>query len=957
MDRNSVDIPEVFRRAFEEDNGWGKGAGNGDDGGNGGRRPSGRPWWSYRWLWIALLVLILFLSLNWIVTTYTEWLWFSALNYNDVWLTQWLVRILTFLIFFTVAVAILLINWRSAFTGARQVKSRSRLRILELPGMGRLVSLSAVVVAFIFAAAGGSQWEKLLLFFNRQPYGVDDPIFNLDVGFYLFQLPVYRLLQGWFIPLLIITLLGVVGLYMADSWTSFQRGRWRPSFPPLLRRHVAILATFLLLFWAIGYWLDIYELLYSPGGVAFGASYTDLKASLPALYVQLGLMTLVAVLMAVNILRQAWRPLLVAGGLWLLATILMANVYPALLQRYAVEPNELTREHPYIEHNIKFTRLAFGLDKVDARPFGNVSELTNRDLAEHTEVLQNVRLWDYRPLQQTYAQLQELRPYYAFSSIDIDRYDLNGEIRQVMLAGRELNKANLSAPSWVNQKLQFTHGYGVVMNPVDQVTPEGRPAFFIQDLPPQSSVPLEVNRPEIYYGELINDVVFVGSGLAEFDYPVGVQNANSSYEGEGGVQLSNIWRRMAFAIRFGETNLLLSEYITPETRVLLHRQIRERVMQITPFLALDNDPYLVVADGRLIWMLDGYTLSNSFPYASRTEQGFNYIRNAVKITIDAYDGTVNYYLADPNDPIIQAYNQAFPGLFQPLDDMPSTLKAHIRYPEDMFLVQTRQYLKYHMTDVQVFYNQEDLWEIPLEVFDNNQQPIEPYYVIMSLPDETGTEFLLIQPYTPTGKDNMIAWLAARNDPPHYGELVVYELPKQELVFGPSQVEARVDQDPEISAQISLWNQRGSRVIRGNLLVIPMGSSFLYVEPLYLLAESSELPELKRVIVASGDRIAMRETLEDALVALVQAGPSVDEIVEEVTTATDTIEEVEGSAAGQPAETIPPELATLEELIRSADAHFQAAEEAQRAGDWGAYGRELDALRQDLQQLMELAGDQ
>jgi uncharacterized membrane protein (UPF0182 family) len=405
---------------------------------------------------------------------------------------------------------------------------------------------------------------------------------------------------------------------------------------------------------------------------------------------------------------------------------------------------------------------------------------------------------------------------------------------------------------------------------------------------------------------------------------------------------------------------LLSDDITPETRVLLHRQIRDRVKQITPFLVFDNDPYLIVADGRLVWMLDGYTLSSDFPYSTPTEQGFNYIRNTVKATVDAYHGTVTYYLADPEDPIIQAYSAAFPGLFRPLNEMPESLQAHIRYPKDLFRVQTQQYLKYHMTDSQVFYNQEDLWAIPMEVFDTAEQPIEPYYVILSLPDEEDTEFLLIEPYTPAGKDNMIAWLAARSDAPNYGELVAYELPKQELAFGPSQVEARIDQDPEISAQISLWNQRGSRVIRGNLLVIPMGSSFLYVEPLYLLAETSELPELKRVIVASGDRIAMRETLEEALLALVQAGPSIAETIEVQVSEQGQEEEAADSGttglestAETPTSEAPAVAASIEALIRLASNHFEAAEEAQRAGDWTTYGQELEALREVLQELMEM----
>jgi uncharacterized membrane protein (UPF0182 family) len=979
MDRDIVDIPEVFRKAFE-DEGWdqGEGGDEGDGGGRGNGGGSRKPWWINRWLWIAALVLLLLLSFNWIINTYTEWLWFRALQYQNVWLTQWGIRLAVFAIAFVIAAAILLVNWRIAYRNAKRYRRLSRLPILDLPGINWLINGVALFLAFVFAGAAAAQWERLLLYANRQPFGVAEPIFNQDIGFYLFELPVYRFLQGWLLPLLIVTLIGTAALYLAESWATLQRGRWKPSFPQALRGHTAVLGTIIFAIWAIGLWLDIYELLYSSRGVVFGPTYTDLNATLPALYAQLAVMIVLVVVTAINIFRPFIRPLLVTGAIWLVIAIVAGNVYPALLQRYAVEPNELSRETPYIKHNIDFTRLAFGLDAVDARPFGQVQELTNLDLVENEATLRNVRLWDYRPLQQTYAQLQELRPYYEFSSIDIDRYNLDGNVRQVMLAGRELNKENLTAPSWVNQKLEFTHGYGMVMNPVDEVTPEGRPDFFIKDLPPASIIPLEVTRPEIYYGEMMTDVVFVGSGLDEFDYPLGTQNAYSSYAGKGGVELDSIWRRLAFSIRFGEINLLLSDYITPQTRVMLHRQVRDRVQQITPFLTFDNDPYLVLSDGRLIWMLDGYTLTNNFPYSTPTEQGFNYIRNAVKVTIDAYDGAVNYYVATPEDPIIRAYEQAFPSLFQPLEAMPEDLRAHIRYPEDLFTVQTRQYLKYHMTEVQVFYNQEDLWEIPLELFDNNQQPIEPYYVIMSLPDEEGTEFLLIQPYTPAGKNNMISWLAARNDPPNYGELVAYELSKQELVFGPIQVEARIDQDPQISAQISLWNQRGSRVIRGNLLVIPMNNSFLYVEPVYLLAESSELPELKRVIVASGDRIAMRETLGEAIIALIEQAPTVAEIVEEPpvsstegqTTSgepgvTPTVGASVGAAPGATPPPATPETETgptpetaataVEELILSANAHLEAAETAQRQGQWAAYGRELELLRQDLEQLMQVAG--
>ena len=957
-DRDIVDIPDVFKRAFD-DEGWDEGGGGGGDDNGGGRGPSPGPrrtWWTNRWVWISLLIVIFLLSFNWIVSTYTEWLWFQAQSFQEIWLTQLGVRISSFLIFFIIAALFLLLNWRFAYRIALRTVSFVPFRPLELPGMRWIIGGIGLFAAFVFASAASAQWEKFLLFINRQEFGVTDPVLGIDLGFYFFQLPVFRFLHGWAIPLIVVTIIGVALIYLSDNWFALQRGRVNTSYPPSVRRHIAILLTIFFLLWAVGYLLDIYELQYSTRGVVFGAGYTDLKAVLPALYIQLALMLVLAIITAVNIFRLSVRPFLIAAGLWLAAAILLGNVYPLLLQRYGVEPNEISREELYIERNIEYTRLGFALDDIDARPFGAVSELTNQDLITNRETLQNVRLWDYRPLQQTYAQLQELRPYYEFSTVDIDRYDIDGQTRQVMLAARELNKENLSAPSWVNEKLQFTHGYGIVMNPVDQVTPEGRPDFFIQDLPPKSTVPsIDVTRPEIYYGEMIDDMVLVGSDLAEFDYPVGNQNAQSSYAGEGGVELNNILRRLAFAIRFGEANLLLSEYITPETRVLLHRQVQERVSTITPFLALDSDPYLVLADGRLFWMLDAYTLSSAMPYSSPSEQGFNYIRNPVKITVDAYNGTVNYYLVDPDDPIIKAYASAFPDLFQPLDAMPDELKAHIRYPEDFFKVQTRQYLKYHMDDIQTFYNQEDLWEIPKEVFENDQQPIEPYHVILSLPSEKETEFLLIQPFTPAGKNNMIAWIAARNDPPNYGQLVVYELPKQELVFGPIQVEARIDQDPEISAQISLWNQRGSKVIRGNLIVIPMNSSFLYVEPLYLLSEASELPELKRVIVASGDRVAMRETFGDALLALIAMDPTLAEEPE--------VQPEEEPAGQEPVEAVPTPTPqpggldqTVESLVQNANQHFEAAQEAQRSGDWAAYGRELEALQEVLQQLTDLTAE-
>ncbi|MEM8860065.1 MAG: UPF0182 family protein, partial [Chloroflexota bacterium] len=626
-------------------------------------------------------------------------------------------------------------------------------------------------------------------------------------------------------------------------------------------------------------------------------------------------------------------------------------IYPSVLQSFVVVPNELSRERPFIDYNIEYTRRAFGLDRVRSQPFGRVDELAQEDLDDNDAALQNVRLWDYRPLLSTYRELQELRPYYQISEVDIDRYEINGETRQVMLAARELDKGGIGTDAWVNQRLEYTHGYGLVMNPVDRFNQQGRPEFFISDLPPESTIDIEVTQPQIYFGETTNDIVFAASDFEEFSYPDETENIRHTYSGTGGVLLSSTFRKLAYAFHFGETNLLFSQYITPETRVLYNRQIRERVREITPFLMLDSDPYLVLAEGKIYWMLDAYTVSNSYPYSDpfRFENGqsINYIRNSVKVVIDAYNGEVDYYLVrDTDDPIIKAYSGVFPGLFKPASSMPEALQKHIRYPEDLFIIQTEKFKTYHVTDTQVFFAREDLWEIPQEVFDGTPRQMEPYYILFTLPDEDEPEYLLIQPYTPATKRNMIAWIAARNDPENYGELVAYEFPKQSLVVGPIQIESFIDQEPEISQQLSLWDQRGSSVIRGNLIVIPLNDSFLYVEPIYLQSDNNQLPELKRVIAASGERVVMRETFDEALNALLIDGAvpaaeiedlpvsdTVDSSSEEPVTPVEAI--IDGSTA---------------ELVEQANAQFEAAQDAQQRGDWSEYGRQIEALERTLQQL-------
>ncbi len=959
MSRDPNDIPEVFRRAMR-DVGWDYGGGSNDDDNN-GRSPfpprPDRPQTpgSNRTIWIIGALFLLLISFNWIVTTYTDWTWYQAVNYDDVWLKQFAYKIILFTSGFLAAFLFLWFNWALARKRALRTTNPLQPQLLKFPWIKWAIIAAAALLAFGFGSGVSSQWETVIQFIYRTNFGVADPLFGQDVSFYLFNLPLFEFVQGWISSLLFVTLAGVIGLYAGNNLVDLQKGQWRPQNIPLIRRHVVMLLTLLLLIWAAGYLLSIYQLVYSQRGTVFGASYTDVNATQWALILQMVFLVITAVAVFINYFRFNLRLVLIAGGLWLAATVLVAGLYPGLLQRYAVEPNELERETPYIADNIAFTRLAFDLETVAAQPFGNI-ELLEQDVLRNAKaeaILRNIRLWDYRPLQDTYTQLQALRPYYQFGEVDIDRYTIDGQTKQVMLAVRELNKANLNNPTWVNRNLEFTHGYGLVMNPVDQITAEGQPEFYIQDLPPQSVVEeIQITQPEVYFGELMTDEVFVSPTRPSFSYPSGDENIKTVYTGTGGVQLNSFFKRLAFALRLADANVILSDEIDDDTRVLLYRQIRDRVSKVAPFLALDGDPYIVVTDeGNLIWILDAYTVSSKFPYATPTDTGFNYIRNAAKITVDAYNGSINFYIADQEDPIIKSYDAAFPGLFQPLSAMPEDLLKHLRYPEGMFRIQTQQYLTYHMTDPRVFYNREDLWQLPQEIFDGTEQVMEPYYVTMPLPGEVEAEYLLIQPVTPIGKANMIAWIAARNDVPNYGELVVYDLPKQELIYGPLQIEARIDQDPEISAQFSLWDQRGSRVIRGNLLVIPVGESFLYVEPVYLLSDTSALPELKRVIVATDTRIAMGTTLNEALNDLLQEPPG------EVTL--NSIGNVEGGTeVAEPAPTRAPlpADANIEALVQSASAHYDAAEAAQRNGDWATYGAELEALQLDLERLMELVGE-
>jgi uncharacterized protein len=632
----------------------------------------------------------------------------------------------------------------------------------------------------------------------------------------------------------------------------------------------------------------------------------------------------------------------IAAAVLYVAVLLIGNVYPSIIQRFVVAPNELGRESPQIRHNIEATLAAFGLEKVEERNLSGDRALTPGDIQENAATIRSIRLWDHEPLLDAFSQIQEIRTYYDFASVDNDRYVVNGEPQQMMLSPRELNSTSLPERNWINEHLSYTHGYGVTLGPVNRVTTEGLPVLLVQDIPPKAAIPaFKLTRPEIYYGELTRGYVVVRTGAKEFDYPAGEENVYTTYEGKGGVPVHSLFRRLLFAFYFRDTNILLSPLLKSDSRFLYFRDIKTRVSRLAPFLELDQDPYVVISDGRLFWIQDAYTTSDRYPYSTPMRGIGNYVRNSVKVVVDAYNGSTELYVSDPNDPIIRVYSAIFPGVFRQLSDMPAELRNHLRYPEDIFRVQSTIYSIYHMANPQVFYNKEDLWEIPALGSTGAEVPMSPYYTIMRLPQESKEEFILMLPFNPGRKDNLSAWMVARSDAASYGQLVVYRFPKQKLVYGPKQIVARINQDAEISRQISLWDQRGSQVIQGTLLVIPIEESLLYVRPLYLRAEAGRIPELKRVIVAYENKIAMEETLEASLARIFQTNVSPTSPPADLTAAPGG----KGEAVRTPAS-----VTTSADLLRQAKEAYDRAVQAQRQGDWAGYGTELKRLGAALEEL-------
>ena len=874
------------------------------------------------------------------VDLYTDWLWFVEVGYAQVMAAALTTRAELGLLVFAVLFVVLFGNLRLALQFLAEpylvVGTMAGDGSPVVVGRGPLVRIAIGLSALVAAIVGmwaQEHWLGWLWFRHATWFGQADPILGFDIGFYIFVLPFLEFLRTLLLLTVVLALVGSGVFYVLAGMAGLDR-RGNLALDRRARTHLSLLAAGWLAVLAFGAYLGLPRLLITPSGIIDGASFTDVTARIPALWALVGGAVVAAGLAVWHAFSSRLWPIFGAIGLYLLVSAGGA-AYATAVQRIVVTPNEQVKETPFIVHNIAATRKAFGLEQVEERQLSGDAQLTRQDIAGNAETIENVRLWDHQPLLDTFGQIQEIRTYYDFVSVDNDRYIINGRYRQVMLSARELNTDALPNRSWINERLAFTHGYGLTLGPVNEVTEEGLPVLFIKNLPPESSVGLDVAQPSIYFGELASDYVFVKTRAREFHYPKGDDNVYSAYDGEAGVSVRGFWRKLLFSGRFRTFKIVLSDDLTPESRVLFHRRVMDRVATIAPFLTYDRDPYLVVSGGRLFWMLDAYTVSDRYPYSRKAPSGINYIRNAVKVVIDAYNGTTRFYLADPLDPLAQTLAKIFPALLRPIREMPEDLRRHIRYPEDLFAIQAAMYSTYHMTNPAVFYNKEDQWEIPSIESGTTATPMQPYYTVMKLPGESSAEFIQMLPFTPRRKDNLAAWMVARSDGKRYGSLLAFQFPKQKVVFGPRQIIARINQDQVISPQITLWNQQGSEVNQGTLLVIPIEESLLYVRPLYLRSAGGRIPELKRVIVAYQSQIVMDETLNAALNRIFGRGAA---------------ERLQPSSLPQVVEFEPAFSESASDLVALAREHYQRAMQALRDADFALYGEEIKALGEVIDKL-------
>ncbi|MCP3682485.1 MAG: UPF0182 family protein [bacterium] len=889
------------------------------------------------------IILAIFIFLSQMAIIYTDYAWFDAIGFSQIFLISLKSKIFLFL---AAAAAFFVFAGLNLFLASKLTKEKS-----FISAKFRLTIL--IVLSLIIGLGISSQWFTVQQYLNQVPFDVVDPIFAKDVSFYIFTLPFYTAVWSFAVSCVALTLILVILFYLQTAISSIKSTfkqpqdpmQPKPTFEPgklfsVLKRkattHISILISLFFVLLAVKHYLARFSIMYSEKGIVVGAGYTDVVIYLPIVKILMVLALVIAVLFLVLIPFFSKRPgtkklhiMAYIVAIYVLVAVLGTTAIPGLVQSFKVSPNEMNLEKEYIENNIRFTKLAYNLDDVEEKDFDVESSITPDLLDEYSETIDNVRILDWRPLTQTYKQTQEIRLYYDLSGIDIDRYNIDGKYTEVMLAPRELdqNQITQNAKTWMNLHMVYTHGYGIVMSPVNSVTKEGLPEFLIKDIPPTYTVDeeaIKISNPQVYYGEQHVEFVLTNTNTEEFDYPKGSTNEYTKYAGKGGVKLDSFIKKVMMAFRFKDIKILLSSDLTPESKIMFKRNIKERISTITPFVALDNDPYLVINDGELFWIQDAYTFTGNYPYSDKRGQ-INYIRNSVKIVVGAFDGDVTYYMMDDSDPLINTYAKIFPDQFRSYDDMPDGLKEHIRYPEDLFKIQADIFNTYHMNDATVFYNKEDAWQVPYEIYGVGQQePVDPYYVIMKLPGETEEEFVLMSAFTPIKKDNMISWMAARSDGENYGKLILYKFPKDKLVYGPLQVEAKFDQDSEISQQLTLWSQQGSQVTRGNLLVIPIKNSILYIEPLYIQAEQGQLPELKRVLVSDGERVVMEENLGIALKALFGSSkPKKDDTDEDK---------------------------SVDELIDDANLYYEQVLDSMNQQDWAAIGANFDKLGEILEEL-------
>ncbi len=891
---------------------------------------------------VFFLLYVLVSSLS---SFYLDYEWFNANKGLNTFMVLFFTKFNVHVMFGVIFIAIFSFNFLliRLLGGKGRIFTSNILNRLRLPILGPpkralfiLLALGVLIAGFMMGGAASAFWREFLLFSNSLQFEdfPKDPLFSMDIGFYVFRLPFLHFLYSWLMSALVITTLFSMVFHVFNGGIILKNSKL--EFSLFARAHISTLLAIVVLLYGLSYRLDGYELLFSKIGKFYGAGYTAVHANLLAYKVCMVISFAAAGLFVFNIFKRSFKlPIFVLAAI-IPVYFILGKVFPGIQQSFIVEPNEQDRERPYIEHNIKLTRVAYDIERVKEIPFANKQNLTYRDIVNNRNTLENIRIWDWQQLKQSYKQLQELKPYYYFNDVDVDRYTINKKKIAVNLSARELSIDRLSKNSqtWQNLHLLYTHGYGLVLSRVDKVTSEGQPELLVYDIPPKFGIDLPIGRPEIYYGEHKNSYVITNTTMREFDFPSGKTNSYATYSGTGGVKLNSFIKRLLFAAAFRDINILISNSIQDTSRIHYRRNIAEMVREFTPFLDFDDDPYLVISNKRLYWIIDAYTTTDKFPYstpASFRNRKINYVRNSVKIVIDAYNGSMDYYLADEKDPIIKVYEKIFPGIMKKLSDMPADLKSHLRYPEGYFMVQSGILLRYHMTDPTVFYNNEDAWHVAQQVSEKKKEPSQSYYLVTRLPDERNEEFILMLPFTPFMKDNMTAFLTAKCDMPYYGELKLYLLPKDKLSPGPLQVESRIDSNPEISKQLTLWSQKGSRVIRGNMMLIPIEESILFIEPLYLKAESIEMPELKRIIVSFSDKIVMEKDLPTALERLFSGNTFADE----------------ASASQISVEK------RLRELAIKALNHYNQAEASQRDGNWARYGEQINLLKEVLEKMNSL----